>query len=40
MSNLIPINYDNPERPTVSGRELRRLLGSRRRLSSLVPPYV
>ena len=22
MTNLIPINYENPERPTVSGREL------------------
>lgn len=26
MSNLIPINYDNPERPTVSGRELHDFL--------------
>lgn len=26
MSNLIPINYDNPERPTVSGRELHEFL--------------
>jgi hypothetical protein len=22
MQELIPINYDNPERPTVDGREL------------------
>lgn len=27
MSNLIPISYDNPERPTVSGRELHEFLG-------------
>lgn len=27
MNNLIPINYDNPERPTVSGRELHDFLG-------------
>lgn len=27
MNNLIPINYDNPERPTVSGRELHKFLG-------------
>ena len=26
MNNLIPINYDNPERPTVSGRELHEFL--------------
>lgn len=26
MNNLIPINYDNPERPTVSGRELHDFL--------------
>nr|DAK69632.1 MAG TPA: AntA/AntB antirepressor [Caudoviricetes sp.] len=26
MSNLIPISYDNPERPTVSGRELHEFL--------------
>lgn len=26
MSNLIPINYDNPERPAVSGRELHDFL--------------
>lgn len=25
--NLIPISYDNPERPTVSGRELHEFLG-------------
>ncbi len=27
MNTLIPINYDNPERPTVSGRELHEFLG-------------
>lgn len=27
MNNLIPISYDNPERPTVSGRELHEFLG-------------
>lgn len=27
MSALIPVNYDNPERPTVSGRELHEFLG-------------
>lgn len=26
LSNLIPISYDNPERPTVSGRELHEFL--------------
>lgn len=26
MNNLIPINYNNPERPTVSGRELHEFL--------------
>lgn len=26
MNNLIPISYDNPERPTVSGRELHEFL--------------
>lgn len=26
MDSLIPINYDNPERPTVSGRELHEFL--------------
>lgn len=26
MNNLIPISYDNPERPTVSGRELHDFL--------------
>ena len=26
MSDLIPISYDNPERPTVSGRELHEFL--------------
>ena len=26
MDNLIPISYDNPERPTVSGRELHEFL--------------
>lgn len=26
LSNLIPISYDNPERPTVSGRELHNFL--------------
>lgn len=26
MNTLIPINYDNPERPTVSGRELHEFL--------------
>lgn len=26
MNNLIPINYDDPERPTVSGRELHEFL--------------
>lgn len=33
MSNLIPINYDNPERPTVSGRELHDFL-------TIETPYV
>lgn len=27
MNALIPVNYDNPERPTVSGRELHEFLG-------------
>lgn len=27
MNTLIPISYDNPERPTVSGRELHEFLG-------------
>lgn len=27
LNNLIPISYDNPERPTVSGRELHEFLG-------------
>lgn len=27
MNSLIPISYDNPERPTVSGRELHEFLG-------------
>lgn len=31
MNNLIPINYDNPERPTVSGRELHEFLGVKSR---------
>lgn len=26
LNNLIPISYDNPERPTVSGRELHEFL--------------
>lgn len=26
MNDLIPISYDNPERPTVSGRELHEFL--------------
>lgn len=26
MDSLIPISYDNPERPTVSGRELHEFL--------------
>lgn len=26
LSNLIPVSYDNPERPTVSGRELHEFL--------------
>lgn len=26
LNNLIPISYDNPERPTVSGRELHDFL--------------
>ncbi len=29
MNNLIPISYDNPERPTVSGRELHEFLNSK-----------
>lgn len=33
MNNLIPINYDNPERPTVSGRELHDFL-------NIETPYV
>ena len=31
LSNLIPISYDNPERPTVSGRELHEFLGIKSR---------
>ncbi len=33
LSNLIPISYDNPERPTVSGRELHDFL-------NIETPYV
>lgn len=31
LNNLIPISYDNPERPTVSGRELHEFLGVKSR---------
>lgn len=31
MNALIPVNYDNPERPTVSGRELHEFLGVKSR---------
>lgn len=31
MNALIPVNYDNPERPTVSGRELHEFLGVKAR---------
>ena len=31
LINLIPISYDNPERPTVSGRELHEFLGIKSR---------
>lgn len=27
LKSLIPVSYDNPERPTVSGRELHEFLG-------------
>jgi hypothetical protein len=26
LNNLIPVSYENPERPTVSGRELHEFL--------------
>lgn len=40
MNTLIPINYDNPERPTVSGRELHEFLGVDTRYNDWFPRMV
>lgn len=40
MNSLIPINYDNPERPTVSGRELHDFLEIKTAYKDWFPPDV